>query len=209
MKMKKTLLSLAAAVLMIAAAQPAQAQVDFGIVAGLNVTKARFHNVGDNISSSNRCGWYVGPKIVVTLPIVGLGIDASVQYSQRRINGGYEDALVYYDDGSACYKSIEIPINVRYGFGLPSLVYAFAFTGPQFGFTVDGKNWDWNDTHYKFKNSYLTWNAGVGVRVLSHFELTAGYNFALNRMAHRYIDDDIRSGSFKGNSWQIQVAYFF
>lgn len=207
--MKKILVSLAAALLLLVAA-PVRAQVDFGIVAGLNVNKAKFHNVGDNINSDNRCGWYVGPKIVVTLPIVGLGIDASVQYSQRRINGGYEDELGNRYDESTYYKSIEIPINVRYGFGSPSLVYAFAFTGPQFGFTVGGKNWDWKDTdQYRFKSSYLTWNAGVGLRVLKHFEVTAGYNFALNRMARRYIDEDIRSGSFKGNSWQIQVAYFF
>ena len=74
--MKKTLVIMLVALIGIGA-QQAKAQIDFGIVAGMNVNKADFKHVGNNVRSGNRCGWFVGPKAEFTLPLVGIGADAS------------------------------------------------------------------------------------------------------------------------------------
>ncbi len=42
-------------------------------------------------------------------------------------------------------KSLNIPVNVRYGFGLSSLANVFVFAGPQWGINVGDKNFKWND----------------------------------------------------------------
>ena len=191
------------------ATTPASAQLDFGIVGGLNLNKISYSKM-PSLSSDNRCGWYIGPKVEFTLPLVGLGIDASLQYSQRRVNAG-EVLDVSTNTAvslSSTYKSIEIPVNVRYGVGLSSLAYVFLATGPQFGFNVGSGMWKLSDNDYfDFKKSNVTWNIGVGAKVLKHIEVGAGYNFAISKLAK--LGGFNSDGSIKNNSWQFQLAYFF
>ena len=68
---------------------PAAAQLKFGIVGGLNLTK--LSTKGNNFSSDNRAGWYIGPKVEFTLPIVNLSVDAALEYSQRQMNIGNDE----------------------------------------------------------------------------------------------------------------------
>ena len=59
----------------------AQAQVKFGVKGGLNLTNMKFDN--SIVDKSNQTGFFIGPTINFTLPVVGLGIDASALYDQR------------------------------------------------------------------------------------------------------------------------------
>ena len=106
---------------------PASAQIKFGVKGGVNVTNMSFSK--DVFNASNRAGFYIGPSVKFTLPIVGLGIDASAQYDQR-------EAKV--EDQAITAKSINIPINVRYTIGLGDLAGIYFAAGPQFGFNVGG-----------------------------------------------------------------------
>ncbi len=200
--MRKFLGTLLVACAFVFASTPTYAQLDFGIVGGLNLNKISYKSM-PSFSSDNRCGWYIGPKLEFTIPIVGLGIDASLQYSQRRINA--DDIL---ENSSTTYKSLEIPINVRYGVGLSSLAYLFVATGPQFGFNVGSSNWVFNELEsFSFKKSNVSWNIGVGAKLLSHLEIGAGYNFGITKLAK--LAGVLSDGSVRNNSWQLQVAYFF
>lgn len=51
-------------------AVPANAQLKFGIKGGLNITDMSLSN--DVFETSNRTGFFIGPTIKFTLPIVGL-----------------------------------------------------------------------------------------------------------------------------------------
>lgn len=189
---------------------PSQAQFSFGISGGLNLNKISYKDVPD-VSSNNRAGWFVGPKVQFKLPVVGIGFDAAALYSQRRING-YSNVNEDATSTSTSYKSIEIPINLRYSVGLSSLASVFIATGPQFGFNVGGKNWEWRDTkNYELRKSNVSWNIGAGVRLLNHVEANVGYNFAVSKLAKYYgiPGSNDSEGSFKANSWQLQVAYYF
>ena len=119
----------------------------YGIVAGYDLTKVKYSgDMKNNFSSDNKSGWYVGPKIVFST-VMGLGVDASLQYSQRKLNitqDGYYNNETGEMFGSASqsqtYRTIEIPINLRYSIGLGSSASVFAYTGPQFGFALDRKS---------------------------------------------------------------------
>ena len=82
--MKKIISILSVAVIMMMAAAPAGAQVNFGLTGGVNLSKMSLDKIPD-VSSNNRAGWFVGPKVLVKIPVVGLGADAAVLYSQRRM----------------------------------------------------------------------------------------------------------------------------
>ena len=62
---------------------PVQAQIHFGVKGGLNLSKASFSHVEDNFKKDNFTGFFIGPMAEVTIPIVGLGVDASLLFSQR------------------------------------------------------------------------------------------------------------------------------
>lgn len=200
--MKKTLILMLVATIGFGI-QQGKAQVDFGVVAGLNINKADFKKPANNLKSDARCGWFAGPKVEFTVPMVGIGLDASVLYSRRNIN--VENA-----DGEKNNKlnTIEIPINLRYQFGFSSLAAAYIATGPQFGFNVGNKKIKEiaELDYYKVKNAVLTWNVGVGVKVFKHLEVGVDYNIALSKFA-KYTGT--QESSIKSNTFQAHLGFFF
>ena len=67
---------------------PAKAQIDYGVKGGLNLTSMSFSK--DVFDSSNKMGFFIGPTAKFTLPVVGLGIDASLLFDQRSFNVEFE-----------------------------------------------------------------------------------------------------------------------
>lgn len=183
-------------------AVPAKAEVKFGLKGGLNLTNLSINAHGWD--KSNQAGFFIGPTVKFTLPIVGLGFDASALYDQRK--GKIEDLDIKQ-------QSIQIPINVRYGFGLGSTASIYLFAGPQFGFNVGSKTVE-NilDGTWTFKGSNVSANVGLGVMLLSHLQISANYNFALSKSGELE-SAGLLSQSFKENAkmnaWQIAVAYYF
>ena len=151
----------------------AKAQVKFGVKGGVNVTSMSFNN--SVFDASNRTGFFIGPTVKIQLPLVGLGIDASALYDQREAKVKVADN--YTTDKTLRCQAINVPINLRYGWGLSSLANVFLFAGPQFGFNVGKKNQDLaENTSWSVKNSNFSVNVGAGFTVLSHLQISANYN---------------------------------
>ena len=100
----------------IAMAMPAQAQIHFGVKGGLNLSKASFSNVSENFKKDNFTGFFIGPMAEFNIPIVGLGVDASLLFAQRgiKVSEGNDDITVKQN-------GIDIPVNLKYTIGLGSL----------------------------------------------------------------------------------------
>lgn len=182
----------------------ASAQIKFGVKGGLNVTDMSLSK--DVLSTSNRTGFFIGPTVNFTLPVVGLGIDASALYDQR-------SAKLSDEDGSATAKqqSVVIPLNLRYGIGLGSMASIYLFAGPQFGFNVGSKDQNLGaDTSWKLKDSNFSVNVGAGVMLLKHLQVSANYNIACGKTGEITFRDGAES-AFNGrnNAWQIAAAYYF
>ena len=86
--MKKIFSAFMIAICCLAMAMPAQAQlIKFGVKGGLNLSKLRFSNEAmDYLISDNTSGFFFGPMAEVTIPVVGLGVDGALLYSQRGEN---------------------------------------------------------------------------------------------------------------------------
>ena len=193
----KKLLSTLMVIACLALAIPAQAQIKFGVKAGLNVSK--LHLSENIVSKDNRAGFFVGPTAEFTLPLLGLGIDGSVLYNQFGVDS---------EKGTSTKKSIEIPINLRWTVGFSSLVGAYVAVGPQFGFNVGDR---WFDEVCEFKKNTTSFNVGAGLKLLGHLQVGANYNFALkdNGKIHDGDIEDLATIGFKQNTWQVSVAYLF
>lgn len=193
----------------VAFAMPSKAQFSWGIQAGLNMSNVSVKEAVDDAGGAvkSRTGFFVGPTIKFTLPIIGLGIDASALYDQREGKSG---------DETIKSQSLQIPINVRYGVGLGSIAEVFAFAGPQFGFKLGGDE----DTsiggtkvsEWTLKSSNLSANIGIGATILSKLQAKLNYNIALGKTGEykenvNGVMQEISSAKF--NAWQVSLAYFF
>lgn len=209
--MRKLYFFLLAAFAMMLAA-PATAQVKFGLKGGLNVTKMSISS--DVLDADNRTGWFIGPTLKFTVPVVGLSFDVAALYDQKSTK------VTDDDSGSKTIKeqAIDIPVNVRYGVGLGSAANIFLFAGPQFAFNVGDDEFKWSSANsynntFQLRKSKLSINVGAGLTFLSHLQLTANYNIACGKTGDATVTntlgDIITKKKGRSNSWQIGLAYFF
>jgi len=213
--MRKIFTAAIVAATMLFSTSSAQAQVKFGLKGGLNVTNMSLNS--EVFDADNQTGFFIGPTVKFTLPIVGLGIDASALYDQR-------DAKITVENNGASVESkiknqsINIPINLRYGVGLGSTASVYLFAGPQFGFNVGDKNQSiFKDMgEWRLKSSTFSVNVGLGAMLLSHLQISANYNIACGKTGETTVSSALgelaQSAAKKrgrANAWQIGLAYYF
>lgn len=193
MKKFMTVLLVAAGLLL---AAPAQAQLKFGVKAGVNLSKASLS--GKDLNTKNYTGYFVGPMAEFTIPLIGLGVDGALLYSHK--------GAVKVESETAKLNSIEIPVNLKYTIGLGSLVGIYIAAGPQFGYNIGKKNF--SDYDFKLKGSNLSANVGAGVKLLGHLQAGVNYNIALGKTGESF-SNQVDAFDFKTNTWQVSVAYLF
>lgn len=175
-------------------AVPAQAQVKFGLKGGLDVSRL------DNKVGDNTTGFFVGPMVDVTLPIIGLGIDVAALYSQS--------GLDVNNKNSEKLKSVEIPVNLKWTLGLGSTLGVYVAAGPQFGFSI---NDGWKQLMEESNKSFVSVNVGAGLKLLRHLQVGVNYNIGASKLGDMIVesaDGNLRS-SIRKNSWQVSLAYMF
>lgn len=189
---------LAVIVLATAAAVPAQAQFKLGVKAGVAVNSLKFNK--DVVSSDNRAGFTGGLMADFTVPVIGVGFDASVLYAARSVD--------FVNNGDVTSKTrsyIDVPINFKYKLGLPGvgkIVTPFLTTGPDFSFLVSKENV--SDALHN-KTFDFAWNVGAGVQLLNHVQVAASYGIGITKSASGH--DSLYSG--KNRCWTITAAYLF
>ncbi|ATV27759.1 porin family protein [Prevotella intermedia] len=182
--------------------------VKLGVKGGLNVTDMYLNS--KLLSESNCVGGFIGPTIKFTLPVIGLGIDASALYDFREAK--ITDCA--NQEKSVKQEQISIPVNARYSIGLGSTASAFLFAGPQWSINIGDKDFEWTKgSSYSFKDSNFSVNAGLGITLMDHLQISANYNIAMGKTAdvkaRKLLTDLPEKAKSRINSWQIAVAYFF
>ena len=180
----------------IAMAMPAQAQIHFGVKGGLNLSKASFSNVSENFKKDNFTGFFIGPMAEFNIPIVGLGVDASLLFAQRgiKVSEGNDDITVKQN-------GIDIPVNLKYTIGLGSLLGIYIAAGPDFFF--DFKKKDYVDR----KKAQVALNLGAGVKLLKHLQVGVTYQLP---MGDSFTWEEAgKAIGAKNKTWQVSAAYLF
>ena len=183
---------------------PAKAGINFGIKGGYNITNFSFSE--DVIAKDNQQGFFIGPSLKIGIPVLPIGFEIAALYDHR-------DAKL--EGEKISQKSINIPINVRYELGLGDMAGIYVAAGPQFGFNIGDKSFNFDDVaDYKLKDSNLSINLGAGLRLVKHLEIGFNYNIALGKTGEFNVIDGAGealgiNGNGKANAWQISAAYYF
>lgn len=181
---------------------PANAQLKFGVKGGLNISKVSVSK--DILKSDNQTGFFIGPMAEFTVPVVGLGFDVAALYNQSGVAVSDVDG-----EANSTLKTVEIPINVKWTFGLGSTAGLYVAAGPQFGFNVGNRI---IQDLYEFKKNNTTFNVGAGVKLIRHLQIGVNYNFGLSRVASIIGNDEFKEFAgekIRNNTWQISLAYLF
>lgn len=215
--MKKTLIALCLAVVAFTASART---IGFGVTAGMNVSKIDW-DINDptlqsiakgNIDTDN--GWYLGGTAMVSLPIIGLGADGSLIFSQEKLTT---------KNGTEAVNSIAIPLHVRYDINIPAVnnfLVPFVMAGPQFNYAfndIDLASLDAQVISSELKiDNAESWkfDIGFGVILLNHLQVSYGYNFPIGKTGKldakalgQTIND--ASDSYKLGTHRLGVAYYF
>lgn len=179
----------------------ANAQIKFGVKAGVVVNDIKFDK--DIYATDNRAGFTGGLMMEVNIPIVGLGVDASVMYVRRSAKITNTEMTIM-ETTTINNDYIEVPINLKYKFGLPGIgriVTPYLFTGPSFSFLTSKKAIDDAINNKKFD---LSWNFGAGVQILNKVQVGASYGLGLTKASESVTGIDA-----KNRCWTITAAYLF
>lgn len=194
----KKIVSLIVLAVMTLVAVPVQSQVRFGVKGGLNISSVHFNR--EIVNDDNVTGFNIGPMIEGTVPLIGVGFDAAILYSQKGLG------LKGHDDVKNDY--IDVPVNLKWKFGLP-ILKGYLTAGPYVGFRVGGeKFWDipgevGDQLQAKSFNAGL--NFGAGVEVIKHLQV--GFNYALG-LTNDYSASKIDLDG-KNRGWSITAAVLF
>lgn len=208
----KSIIALALAITF-AFAVPANAQIRFGVKAGVAVNKLHFNKdvINDNFNSENRAGFTGGVMTEIGLPLTGLCVDASLLYAHRsgKITLKNADGV---GDESFKRDYIDIPINLKYKFsflGTGNIIAPFLTTGPDLAILVSDKDGSFIDN----KRTVWGWNFGFGVELLKHLQVAASYGCGLSKAVNDKIKDetgiDAVAVGGKDHCWTISAAYLF
>lgn len=189
--------------LAVASIVPVQAQFRLGVKAGVAVNSLKFNK--DVVNSDNRAGFTGGIMADFTVPVIGIGFDASVLYAARSVDFAVAGENGVTDVTKKTRSYIDIPINLKYKLGLPiigKVITPFLTTGPDFSFLLSKENMG---DAVKNKTFDFAWNVGLGVQVLNHVQIAGSYGFGLTKSASQ--DKSLYSG--KNRCWTITAAYLF
>jgi len=198
--MKKYLVFTVIAALFVAL--PTQAQFKLGVKAGVNLsdisTSEDFYK-----KSENYTGFQVGPMMEFTVPVVGIGLDAALLFSQTgfKVNG----------------KTVEngnllIPVNLKYKYGFLDIVGVYATAGPYIGFKLFGDKTEFGVGSGVEKIESESFGAGLnfglGAELLGMLQVGANYQLGLTEDYKSYKPANVLTHE-KSSVWSITLAYFF
>ncbi len=203
--MKKTIFCVALVATLFLAI-PANAQFKFGPKVGVNISSLSLGgNLSENFKSNNITSFTGGLMAEFMVPVIGVGIDASVMYTRK---GSDLKNLVDNSTEKQHTDYVEIPINLKYKFSLPvvgSVMAPFIYAGPSFAFRV-GDNFA---EQYKAKSFETAINVGIGLELFNHLQIAGQYGWGLGKTME--VESDVLNSALNGKSraWTVTAAYLF
>ena len=202
--------------ILVAFATTTNAQFKWGLEGGMNLSKMKVSGDGGMFGSDNRTGWFIGPKAQFTIPVVGLGVDGAILYSQKYMKMEYTTTndlgeQEVYPGRNKSLPYIEIPVNLKYNIGFSSILGMYISTGPQWSWYLGSRNLSFEGVSLgSLERSSFSWNVGLGITALDHLQVGLTYNIALGETGQiKKAADAFETFDMKNNTFQVRLAYLF
>ena len=177
----------------------AQAQLSFGVKAGVNVNKISLDN--SSFSTDNLTGFQVGPMLEWTF-LGSLGLEAGVLYSQRGIKiKEVEDIKISKNVGY-----LDIPVNLKFMIGLGDIFKPYFAAGPYVSFNLSDSE---ISEQWKTKSFAAGINLGAGVRLLKFLQIGVNYGMGLTDDYSTISKTTVGDLKAQSNTWSVTAGIYF
>jgi len=158
------------------------AQVHFGLKAGLNFDNFKMKNVKiDPPTLKNSSGWQAGALLQFKVPVVGLGVQPELLYTVCKTNIDQATNKIHY---------FEVPVNLQWGLNL-LLVRPYLQGGPYFGYALKS-----DGTWFEDKINKFDWGIALGAGVeVWKLQLSGRYQWGLQNVT-KVTDFDLKNRRF-------------
>lgn len=189
---------------------PVKAQIArWGITGGMNVSKIDWKDLEGTKPEAEK-GWYAGITGKLTIPVVGIGVDGGLIYSQENVNPGitnYKSDLAHF---------ISIPLHLRYDleiWGVEDIVIPFAMIGPQFNFAMNDlkfKELEGHSAEYII-NKVNSWrlDMGLGCILFNHLQIHYSYGIPMGDAIQMDEEQGTASFNYKLGTHRLGAVYYF
>lgn len=208
MKTKKLFLS--AFIIMLMVGGTANAQLKFGVRGEVGINKPSFTKEVYSVENMN--AFKLGPTVEFMLPVVGLGVDGSLLYSNEKMNVktvSDQGAETLIQDVQSHY--IDVPVNLKYKIGIVGPVKAFLAAGPYAQFKVGGDEFSYGDIKDKVEDKKFQAgvNLGLGAEVINRVQL--GFNYRMKLTDDYSVNEPTWKDLLNKNKgfWSLTAAVYF
>ena len=149
-------------------------QIRLGLRGEVGLNKASFSKEAIEVENLN--SFKLGPTVEVMLPGMGFGIEASVLYNNNRMNVTNDADIIEITN-----HYIDIPLNLKYKFGLISPIKIYAAAGPYARIHVGGDDIKFSSVtdDIKAKAFEAGVNLGLGVEIFKRIAVGVNYGIQL------------------------------
>ncbi len=180
---------------------PLQAQLQFGIKAGINQTTFNATYVSD-VTYTPKTNFNAG--VIVSFPLgSAFSLQPEAVYSGQGANINTTNVNGVYK-----YQMLNFPVLIK----IVIVSHFFAETGPQVGFTLGAKIYEggYPTTNIKSqtKSPDYSWTFGVGYQLPMNLGLDIRYNLGLTDLA-KDGSNSYNDGSVKNSVIQVGIYYIF
>lgn len=223
----KKLICIVLAVVAMAAAPAANAQLRFGAKLGANFSNLSWDDAKNFNFKGTSLTNFTGGVTAEWIFIAGFGIDASVMYTAKgtkyevgdNIMGeAFESLFGTKEAVTNTIHYIEVPVNLKYKLKIPvveDIVIPFVYAGPSFAFKVGesikglGETVKNADQIIKNKNFDVAINVGIGAEIIKQVNLAVQYGWGLGTASEIGFGDVVSVNKAKTGAWTITLGYMF
>ncbi len=182
--------------LSIFAASAGHAQlIRFGVKGGGNFADQSISYNGNDLNPSGYTSFHAGILSEVRIPIIGLGVQAEVLYSQKGSN-----YTVSGFDIKNRFDYIDIPIYVRWTLGIIPIIKPYIGIGPYFSFPVNIEvNGADNSTEWvseDFDRSDFGFGATLGAEIFNKLQVSLCYQLGTKNLYNGPYDITTKNRNF-------------
>lgn len=223
----KKLICIVLAVVAMAAAPAANAQLRFGAKLGANFSNLSWDNAKNLDFKGTSLTNFTGGVTAEWIFIAGFGVDASVMYTAKgtkyevgdNIMGeAFESLFGTKEAVTNTIHYIEVPVNLKYKLKIPvveDIVIPFIYAGPSFAFKVGesikglGETVKNADQIIKNRDFDVAINVGIGAEIIKHVNLAVQYGWGLGTASEIGFGDVVSFNKAKTGAWTITLGYMF
>ena len=185
-------------------AQQSQAQLQFGVKAGINYNSDSFESVSDDVlnGAKTKTGIHTGVWLRAKLPVIGFYIRPELMYTELNNSVNYDSDFAVPRNTNFKFRKIDVPVLI----GKKFLGIGNVFAGPSFQYILSS-DFELNDLkEVSTENFSLGIQLGGGVE-LGRLDFDIRWERGLSKTETVFVDNTINDTNFNFDKRVSQIIF--